>query len=112
MNSSNLPYSIIFPVAPGRLCSAFALATFLGVALGLCWPVGLACCLTWLATAKILKISSLSALVATASSLIWLAVFEQPQMLTVFVILVLLVFERHRDNIVRLKAGTEPKIGQ
>lgn len=88
------------------------MATFLGVALGLCWPVGLACCLTWLATAKILKISSLSALVATASSLIWLAVFEQPQMLTVFVILVLLVFERHRDNIVRLKAGTEPKIGQ
>ena len=43
-------------------------ATFLGLMLALYWPVGVACCLTWLVTALVFRISSLSALVAAGSS--------------------------------------------
>ena len=87
-------------------------ATFLGVMLGLSFPLGLACCASWLATACFLRISSLSALVAAASSLLWALIFGQAQMVGLCAVLALLVFERHRANIFRLKAGTEPKIGQ
>lgn len=87
-------------------------ATFLGVMLGLSFPLGLACCASWLATAYFMRISSLSALVAAASSLLWAAVFGRAQMIGLCAVLALLVFERHRANIARLKAGTEPKIGQ
>ena len=87
-------------------------ATFLGVMLGLSFPLGLACCASWLATAYFLRISSLSALVAAASSLLWALLFGQAQMAGLCAVLALLVFERHRANIFRLKAGIEPKIGQ
>ena len=87
-------------------------ATFLGVMLGLSFPLGLACCASWLATAYFLRISSLSALVAAASSLLWALIFGQAQMVGLCAVLAFLVFERHRANILRLKAGTEPKIGQ
>lgn len=87
-------------------------ATFLGVMLGLSFPLGLACCASWMATAYFMRISSLSALVAAASSLLWAAVLGQAQMIGLCAVLALLVFERHRANIARLKAGTEPKIGQ
>ena len=46
-------------------------ATFLGLLLALSWPVGLACCATWLAAAAVTRISSLSALFAAGSSTIW-----------------------------------------
>ena len=87
-------------------------ATFLGVMLGLSFPLGLACCASWLATAYFLRISSLSALVAAASSLLWALIFGQAQIVGLCAVLALLVFERHRANIFRLKAGIEPKIGQ
>ena len=87
-------------------------ATFLGVMLGLYFPVGLACCASWLATAYLMRISSLSALVAAASSLVWALMFGQVQMIGLCAVLAGLVFERHRANITRLRAGTEPKIGQ
>ena len=87
-------------------------ATFLGVMLGLSFPLGLACCASWLATAYFLRISSLSALVAAASSLLWALIFGQAQMVGLCAVLASLVFEHHRANIFRLKAGTEPKIGQ
>ena len=87
-------------------------ATFLGVMLGLYFPLGLACCASWLATAYLMRISSLSALVAAASSLAWALMFGQVQMIGLCAVLAGLVFERHRANITRLRAGTEPKIGQ
>ncbi|GHC27890.1 MULTISPECIES: glycerol-3-phosphate 1-O-acyltransferase PlsY [Gemmobacter] len=87
-------------------------ATFLGVLLALAWPVGLACCATWLAVAILARISSLSALAAAASSTIWMLVLGQGQMLFLGMILTLLVFFRHAANIQRLRTGTEPKIGK
>ncbi|MDW3117579.1 glycerol-3-phosphate 1-O-acyltransferase PlsY [Roseovarius pacificus] len=87
-------------------------ATFLGLMLALAWPVGLACCLTWLVTALIVRISSFAAIVAAASSTIWMFFLGQGKMVVLGFVLMLLIFWRHRANIARLKAGTEPKIGQ
>ena len=87
-------------------------ATFLGTLLALAWPVGLAVCATWLVTAILTRISSLSALVAAASSALWLFFFNHGQMLALAVVLTLLVYVRHWANLERIKAGTEPKIGQ
>ncbi|TKZ22321.1 glycerol-3-phosphate 1-O-acyltransferase PlsY [Shimia litoralis] len=87
-------------------------ATFLGLLLALAWPVGVACCLTWLVTALISRISSLSALVAASSSTFWMIVLDQGTSFVLGVLITLLVFWRHRENISRLRAGTEPKIGK
>ncbi len=87
-------------------------ATFLGTLLALAWPVGLAVCATWAVTALLTRISSLSALVAAASSALWLFFFNHGQLLFLAVILTLLVYVRHWANLERIKAGTEPKIGQ
>tara|TARA_B100001057_G_scaffold11788_1_gene11174 strand:- start:128 stop:745 length:618 start_codon:yes stop_codon:yes gene_type:complete len=86
-------------------------ATFLGVILALSPMVGLACCATWLATATVTRVSSLSALVAAASAIVWSPFFTQQSLTGLSVGLAILVFWRHRANIVRLFEGTEPKIG-
>lgn len=86
-------------------------ATFLGLMLALAWPVGLLSCATWLAAAAISRISSLSALVAAAWSILWCILLGQGQIFILTVTLVALVIWRHKDNIARLKDGTEPRIG-
>ena len=88
------------------------MATFLGILLALIWPVGVACCLTWLVVAAISRISSMAAIAAAASSTIWMLFLGDGSTFLLGVILTLLVFLRHAANIRRLKAGTEPKIGQ
>jgi glycerol-3-phosphate acyltransferase PlsY len=67
-------------------------ATFLGLWLALAWPVGIACCLTWLVTAVVSRISSLSALVATALSTIWAVLLGSGSALVLGMALTLLVF--------------------
>jgi glycerol-3-phosphate acyltransferase PlsY len=86
-------------------------ATFLGLMLALAWPVGIACCLTWLATAAVSRISSLSALVAAGSSAVWMSVLGYGSAVVLAVLLAVIVFARHHENTARLRAGTEPKIG-
>ena len=87
-------------------------ATFLGTLLALAWPVGVACCATWLVVAVLSRISSLSALVAAGSSTFWMLGLGHGRLMILGVILTLLVYWRHAANIARLKAGTEPKIGK
>lgn len=87
-------------------------ATFLGLLLALSWPVGLACCGTWLAVALLKRISSLSALAAAASSTIWMTALGAPTLIVLGILLTILVFFTHRENIERLRAGVEPRIGQ
>ena len=87
-------------------------ATFLGIFLGLAWPVGLACCLTWAVTAAVTRLSSLAAIYAAALSTLWIVFLGYSQMFILGVLLTLLVFFRHAANIRRLRSGTEPRIGQ
>lgn len=100
----------LFPVWL-RFKGGKGVATFLGTLLALAWPVGLAACATWAVTAAVTRISSLSALVAAALSSLWLFLFDRGTMLLLVIVLTLLVYIRHRANLERIKAGTEPKIG-
>lgn len=86
-------------------------ATFLGIWLALAWPVGLACCATWAVAARLTRISSLAALAAAAMSTIWAVFLGYGGALLLGICLTLLVFWRHRANITRIRAGTEPRIG-
>ncbi len=87
-------------------------ATFLGLMLALAWPVGIACCLTWLAAAVVGRRSSLAALVAALSAPLWCLALGQGTVAALALALTLVILWRHKDNIARLRSGTEPKIGQ
>ena len=87
-------------------------ATFLGTLLALAWPIGLAACATWLVTAFISRISSLSALVAAAAVPLWMWAFGYGPMIGLGTVLALMVIWRHGANISRILARTEPKIGK
>lgn len=100
----------LFPVWLG-FRGGKGVATFLGTLLALAFPVGLAACATWLATALVSRISSLSALVSAALAAIWAGFLGHGDMVILIVILATLVFWRHLPNIERIKAGTEPRIG-
>ena len=86
-------------------------AVYIGILLGLFWPAALVFCLIWLATAFASRYSSLSALVASVLTppLLWWSGHAAFAML--FAVLTLLLFYMHRENIQRLVAGTESKIG-
>jgi glycerol-3-phosphate acyltransferase PlsY len=79
-------------------------ATFLGLLLAFAFPLGLAACATWAATAAIFRISSLAALVAAALSPVWALLFGLPQAVALLLALAILIFIRHRPNITRLLA--------
>src|SRR5882757_7533553 len=87
-------------------------AVYIGVLLGLLWPAALLFCLIWLAVAVITRYSSLSALIASLVTPILLWWFGQLALAALFAVLTFLVFFVHRENIKRLLAGTESKIGQ
>ena len=86
-------------------------ATFLGLLLALSWPVGLACCATWALGALVTRMSSFAAIIAAVLSTVWVLLLGQGQLLLLAVVLTLIVLWRHRDNIARIRAGTEPRIG-
>ena len=88
-------------------------ATTFAVFLALAWPVGIAVCATWLVVAAVLRISSASALAATALSPLfaWL-IREDLQLVEICAILAVLVWIRHWQNIGRLLRGEEPRIGR
>ena len=87
-------------------------ATFLGILLAIAWPVGLAVCAAWLIGAALTRMSSMGGLVAAAASSILVIVMGYGGAYLLCLALTLIVFWRHRANISRIRAGTEPKIGQ
>lgn len=100
----------LFPVYL-RFRGGKGVATFLGTLLALAWPVGVVACGAWLICAVITRYSSLSALVAAATSPIFMVYTGNGQMLILGFLLTVLIYVRHWENIARLKAGTEGKIG-
>jgi glycerol-3-phosphate acyltransferase PlsY len=86
-------------------------AVFLGICFALYWPVGVATAATWLVAATIWRISSLSALVAIALSPIYFFAFGQRDYAPLAVVLAVMIFFMHRENIRRLLRGEEPRIG-
>lgn len=87
-------------------------ATTLGTLLAVSWPTGLAAIATWLLAAKLGRISSLAALAALGLSPIYAYFFASPRHAALALVLAALGFFRHKANIERLLAGTEPRIGE
>lgn len=87
-------------------------ATFFGVLFAGIWPIGFIAGVTWLAIATIFRYSSLAALCAAAVAPLaaLVAQFSWSEVIFTFV-LAILIFWRHSANIARLRAGTEPRIG-
>jgi len=86
-------------------------AVMIGSLLALSWPVGLIFCAVWLIIAVTRKMSSLAALTAAATAPIFAYVWVDTWLAATASVLAILLFFQHRENIARLIAGTEPKIG-
>jgi glycerol-3-phosphate acyltransferase PlsY len=87
-------------------------AVYIGVLIGLFWPAAIVFCVIWASTAFTSRYSSLSALVASFVTPIFLWWFGHPALASLFAVLSLMLFYMHRENIRRLQAGTEGRIGE
>ncbi|MFL6935531.1 MAG: glycerol-3-phosphate 1-O-acyltransferase PlsY [Xanthobacteraceae bacterium] len=87
-------------------------AVYIGVLIGLFWPAAIVFCVIWASTAFTSRYSSLSALVASFVTPIFLWWFGHPALASLFAVLSLMLFYMHRENIQRLQAGTEGRIGE
>jgi glycerol-3-phosphate acyltransferase PlsY len=99
-------YPVFFGFQGGK-----GVATALGVQFGLYWPIGATVGLVWLLMAKVVKISSLSALVAMAVAPLAVWYFWPAAELVVMQLVTsAILFWRHRSNIRNLLSGTESRI--
>ena len=101
----------LFPVWLG-FNGGKGVATFIGVLLGLYWPAAVVFGAAWLLVALFTRYSSLSALVASVASLCVLALTGQWRLAALFLLLTVLLYVRHADNIGRLMRGEETRIGK
>ena len=101
----------IFPIWLG-FKGGKGVATFLGTILVAAWPVGLAACAIWLIVAFASRYSSASALVAAAASPFVALLVGRSEVSLLCAFLAAAIWITHRDNIRRLLAGTESKIGK
>lgn len=91
-----------------------AVATSGGVILGYNLPLFLILIIVFVITLKLTKMVSLSSMIVSATAVIyvtghWMITGEYALFILV-VVLAGFIFYRHRENIKRIKAGTEPKI--
>ena len=87
-------------------------ATALGVLFAASWPVGLLGCLTWLASAFLFRMSSLAGLIALAAAPGFMYWLDTGHHTILALVLTVLIFIRHHENIRRILKGEEPKIGK
>jgi glycerol-3-phosphate acyltransferase PlsY len=100
----------IFPVWL-RFKGGKGVATFVGVMLAAYWPTGVLVIATWLAVAYFSRISSLSALIAAALAPAYTIAFGRLSEALLALLLAVIIFFTHHDNLHRLWRGEEPHIG-
>ena len=101
----------LFPVWLG-FKGGKGVATYLGVLAGLAWPVAIVFALVWLGIAAISRVSSLAALTASLVTPFVLLVTDHRAMALLFALMTIVLWVRHAENIRRLTAGTESRIGE
>jgi acyl phosphate:glycerol-3-phosphate acyltransferase len=101
----------LFPVWL-RFKGGKGVATGFGVLIAAAPIAGLASGAVWLITARLTRISSAGALAAFAAAPVLAWALAGPEVTVLALAVAVLVFARHRQNIARLLAGTEPRIGQ
>ena len=86
-------------------------ATLLGIALALHWPVGLVFAAVWIAAMAVTRFSSVGGMAAAVATPVAAAMAQRFDLVLLFLALALMVLWKHRANLERLMAGTEPRIG-
>jgi glycerol-3-phosphate acyltransferase PlsY len=86
-------------------------ATYLGVLLGLAPMIVLVFAAVWLGMAKLFRFSSLAALSAAIAVPVALYFNGRPGIASLFVVMSAITILKHHENIRRLIAGTESRIG-
>lgn len=86
-------------------------ATFFGCLLATAWPVGLSAGAIWLVIAFLTKMSAMAGLWAAASAPVIALFLGRLDIAVMSLVLAVVIFIRHKDNIGRIIKGTEPKIG-
>lgn len=100
----------LFP-AFHRFRGGKGVATAAGVLFGLDWRVGAAALVTWLVIAAALRFASLASLVAAMFAPFATALLVGWQSALIVGAMAVLLVWRHKGNIARLMAGTEPRLG-
>lgn len=87
-------------------------ATYLGLLIPLLWPAAVVYAIVWVAALFLIRISSAAGMLAAISAPIAAAALGQRALFPILLGFTLLVLWRHHENIARLRAGTEPRIGR
>lgn len=96
-----------------RFSGGKSVATGLGVVLALSWPVALSALAIFAVAVAIFRIVSLGSILAALTAIVVICVLDEPMSYRLLVVAGgLYVVARHRANVARLLAGTEPRVGQ
>jgi len=104
-------YGHLFPIWL-RFQGGKGVATLLGICFVLDWRIGAIYVVCWLGGMALTRISSVGGLVAAVSAPVAAILFDNVAMAVMLTALAISVLWKHSDNISRLAAGTEPRIGQ
>ena len=87
-------------------------ATLLGIMIALTWQGALVYALIWLGLLLVVRISSVAGMAAAASAPVSAFAFHNDHLFALLLGFALLVIWKHRENIARLRSGTEPRVGR
>jgi glycerol-3-phosphate acyltransferase PlsY len=87
-------------------------ATLLGVLIALLWQAAAVFAAVWLAVFLLLRMSSVAGMTAAASAPVVAAAVGRSELVPMLAVFALLVIWKHKENLARLRAGTEPRIGR
>jgi glycerol-3-phosphate acyltransferase PlsY len=100
----------LFPVWLG-FRGGKGVATFVGCMIALYWPAALAFGIVWIAVAFVTRYSSAAGLLGAVATPIAFGVSGRIELAILALVMTLLILWTHRENIARLRAGTETRIG-
>jgi glycerol-3-phosphate acyltransferase PlsY len=87
-------------------------ATLLGVLAALLWEAAIVYAVVWIGLLLVVRISSVAGMVAAASAPAAAAALGREDFVPILAVFALLVIWKHKANFVRLRAGTEPRVGR
>lgn len=87
-------------------------ATLLGITLAIHWPCGLVFIAAWLTVFVLLRYSSVAGMAAAVATPVSAAIWGEFELVMLFIAFAMMILWKHRANIERLLAGTEPRFGR
>ena len=100
----------LFPVWLG-FRGGKGVATLLGVSLAALWPAGVAALIVWLAGAAVTRFSSVGGMLAAVAAPVAALALHRPDWAWPMAVMAAMLILKHSENIARLRAGTESRIG-